>query len=649
MLNFFFDTGARRRPTGLQGHIAKAFGAGTAVWVVYAAAFSRADSLTLTMTFLSLMLALTFALIGPRPSSNRERISFMDMGLSFASVAVGIYFVAQADSIAQRITLFDPLTQTDVIFATAILALTMEAMRRTVGMGLTTIVVVFLIYNLFGDRLGGVLGHGLITYNHFLDITVFTTDGLFGVPLRVAATYAFLFVLFGTALSKTGGAQFFFDLAAFLTGRSVGGPAKIAVVSSGLYGTISGSPTSDVVTTGSVTIPMMKKMGYKSSFAAAVEVSASTGGSLLPPVMGAAAFIMAEYTGIEYVDIALAALIPALLYYVPIYVQVHLRALKHGLAGVDRSQIRPLGTILREGGLFIVPLVVISWALLNGYTPTYSAVYGIASIMVVSMLRKSTRLSLWSIYDILSETSVRMVAVAGACAAAGLVIGGITMTGLASKFSTMVFMISGTDVLLSLIVAAVLTTLLGMGMPTPSAYILAAVLISPVMQQLGIDQLAGHLFLLYFAVMSALTPPVAVAAYAASAIADENPLVIAVNSVKIAIGAFLIPFAFVYNPGLLLQGSVVEICIAVSTAIIGLFFTAVAIEGYLTGPIARGPRIACFGAALAVLFGGILIALIATAFIIAAFLWNRRAQPDDNGTTVVDAQDSKAEKRPAAE
>tara|TARA_R110002126_G_scaffold176641_2_gene325479 strand:- start:54558 stop:56486 length:1929 start_codon:yes stop_codon:yes gene_type:complete len=580
MISLFFDTGARRTPEGAVGHLVKAFAAGTAVWTVYAAAFSRADSLTLIMTFLSLMLVLTFVMTGARANSDRDRIPPFDWIMAFLSGVTGIYFVSQAGIIAQRITLLDPLSTYDVVFASLILALTIEAMRRTVGVGLTLIVLVFLAYNLFGDRFDGVLGHGLITYEHFLDITIFTTDGLFGVPLRVAATYAFLFVFFGTTLAKAGGSAFFFNIASYLTGRSPGGPAKIAVISSGLYGTISGSPTSDVVTTGAITIPMMKRMGYKATFAGAVEVAASTGGSLLPPVMGAAAFIMAEYTGIDYIDIAFAALIPALLYYVPIYLQVHLRAKRENLAPVDRSQIPTLGVTLREGGLFVVPLVAITWALVEGYTPTYAAVYGVVAVFAVSLFRKSTRLGPLQIYDILAETSLRTVPVAGACAAAGLVIGGITMTGLASKFSTLVFLLSGADLFSSLVIAATLTTLLGMGMPTPSAYILAAVLISPVMRALGVEDLPGHLFLLYFAVMSALTPPVAVAAYAASAIADANPLKIAAQSVRIAIGAFLIPFCFVYNHGLLMQGSLWEIVFTTASAVSGLVMIAIAAEGY---------------------------------------------------------------------
>jgi len=633
MLSIFFDTGTRRSPGGLTGHAVKAFAAATAVWTVYAAAFSRADALTLIMTFLSLMLVLTFVLIGPTAHSDRERIPFFDWGLALLAAATGVYFVSQADIIAQRITLLDPLSTYDVLFASLILALTIEAMRRTVGVGLTLIVLIFLVYNLFGDRLGGVLGHGLITYEHFLDITIFTTDGLFGVPLRVAATYAFLFVLFGTTLSYAGGSVFFFNIAAYLTGRSPGGPAKIAVISSGLYGTISGSPTSDVVTTGAITIPMMKKMGYRATFAGAVEVAASTGGSLLPPVMGAAAFIMSEYTGIDYVDIAFAALIPALLYYIPIYLQVHLRAKRNNLAGVDRSEIPSLKVTMRDGGLFIIPLIAITWALVEGYTPTYAAVYGVAAVLVVSMVRSNTRLSPGKIYDILAETSLRTVPVAGACAAAGLVIGGITMTGLASKFSALVFLLSGSDLFSSLTIAALLTTLLGMGMPTPSAYILAAVLISPVMRSLGIEDLPGHLFLLYFAVMSALTPPVAVAAYAASAIADENPLKIAAQSVKIAIGAFLIPFCFVYNPALLLQGTIVEIVFTTVCAISGLVMIAIAVEGYWDRRLSALSRIAFTASGLLFLAAGYTTAAIAVAALVLGVLIAKMSGKEESITT----------------
>ncbi len=591
LFNLAFDTGVRRQLEGPVGIGVRVFAALTTIWTVHAAAFSRQDALSLTVTFLALMLVLTFVMIGAGPRSNQTRVAWFDWPLAAAAAACGAYFMTRSDEIAQRITLLTPLSDTDQVFSSLLILLSLEAIRRTVGMGLTVIVVGFIAYNLFGHHLDGPLSHGLITTTHFLDIMAFTTDGLFGVPLRVAATYAFLFVLFGTVLAKTGGGDFFFNLAAALTGRSAGGPAKIAVISSGLYGTISGSPTSDVVTTGAVTIPMMKRLGYSPAFAGAVEVAASTGGSLLPPVMGAAAFIMAEYTGIDYVDIALAGLIPALLYYVPIYLQVHLRAKKTRLKGLEEDKVPSMLATLKDGGLFLIPLVVISWALIDGYTPTYSAIYGTAAVLVVSSLRKKTRLTLSGVFEVLSQTCLRMVAVAGACAAAGMVIGGITMTGLASKFSHLVFLLSGADVFLSLVLAAGLTILLGLGMPTPSAYILAAVLVAPVMQDIGITPLAGHLFLLYFAVMSALTPPVAVAAYAASAIADENPLTIAGGAVKIAIAAFLVPFCFVFNQALLLQGSAGEIVFATLSASLGLIAIAIAMEGYTRGPLGPLSRI----------------------------------------------------------
>ncbi|MGI9424302.1 MAG: TRAP transporter permease [Hyphomicrobiaceae bacterium] len=602
LFSLAFDTGVRRTPSGWTGLIAKTCAAATAVWTVHAAAFSQTDVLPLTIIFLSAMMALTFLLIGSSPNSDRETIPWYDWLLALAATLIGAYFVYHADDIAQRITLLDDLSAADMTAATLVIVLTLEAVRRTVGLGLTIIVVGFMAYNLFGDRLSGPLAHGEISASHFLDIMIFTTDGLFGVPLRVAATYAFLFVLFGTTLAKTGGAEFFFDLAAAIAGRSKGGPAKIAVISSGLYGTISGSPTSDVVTTGSVTIPIMKRIGYSPAFAGGVEVAASTGGSLVPPVMGAAAFIMAEYTGIAYVDIALAALIPALLYYLPIYLQVDLRAHRANLAGIGEEQIRPLARVLSDGGLFLLPPVAITWALLDGYTPTYSALYGTVAVIGVAMLRKRTRISPIMAFEILHETSTKMVAVAGACAAAGLVIGGITMTGLASKFSHLVFLLSDKNVILSLMLAAALTILLGLGMPTPSAYILAAVLVSPVLSSLSIDLMAGHLFLLYFAVMSALTPPVAVAAYAASAIADENPLRIALVAVRIAIAAFLVPFAFVFDPALLLKGSPLEVVLATLLVATGLSLIVVAIEGFLRQPIHSGLRLACGAVGFALLF-----------------------------------------------
>ena len=510
------------------------------------------------------------------------------------SICCGVYFALNADAIATRITLLDPLSNTDITFASLLIILCLEVCRRTVGLLLTGIVICFMVYNLYGHVLPAPFGHGYIGFEHFLDIMIFTTDGLFGTPLRVAATYVLLFVLFGTFLANAGGGEFFNNLAASVAGARVGGPAKIAVVSSGLYGTISGSPTSDVVTTGSITIPMMKKIGYPATVAGAVEVAASTGGSILPPVMGSAAFIMAEYTGISYLDIVVASAIPALLYYFSVYSQVHFTSVRLGLKGLDKSAVPPLSQTMKNGGLFLVPLAAIVWALFEGYSPTFVALFGAVAVIAISFFRKQTRLSMTRIVETLAETGRRLAPVVGACTAAGFVIGGITMTGLAAKLSALVFLMTGDVVWLTLIVAAIMTIILGMGMPTVSSYILAAVLIGPLLIKLGIPEMSAHLFLLYYAVLSAITPPVAVAAFAAASIADDNPMKISFKGVQFAVGAFLLPFFFVMDPALLGEGSVGEVVWATLRAVLAFSLISVASAGCFLSALGPSQRLLTF-------------------------------------------------------
>ena len=536
------------------------------------------------------MLVLVFSTIAAssEPSPSRESsVPAYDWIFVIASIACGFYFAVNSDAIATRITLLDPLSTVDIGFATILIVLCLEVCRRTVGLLLTGIVIGFMAYNLYGHVLPTPFGHGYISYEHFLDIMIFTTDGLFGTPLRVAATYVLLFVLFGTFLANAGGGEFFNNLAASVAGARVGGPAKIAVVSSGLYGTISGSPTSDVVTTGSITIPMMKKIGYPATVAGAVEVAASTGGSILPPVMGSAAFIMAEYTGIPYLEIVVASTIPAMLYYFSVYSQVHYTSVRLGLKGLDKSAVPPLSETMKNGGLFLVPLAAIVWALFEGYSPTFVALFGAVAVIGISFIRKQTRLSPKRVLESLAETAKRLAPVVGACTAAGFVIGGITMTGLAAKLSALVFLMTGNLVWLTLIVAAIMTIILGMGMPTVSSYILAAVLIGPLLIKLGIPEMAAHLFLLYYAVLSAITPPVAVAAFAAASIANDNPMKISFKGVQFAVGAFLLPFFFVLDPALLGEGSVLDVIWATVRAVLAFALISVASAGCFMSPLKR--------------------------------------------------------------
>ncbi|WP_111414561.1 TRAP transporter permease [Billgrantia lactosivorans] len=624
-MNQFFSivmgTGAKRTLTGKLGMAVHGCAALVALAVIYTTTIVYVDLYAMMVVFLSAMLALLFLNVSAGPKGRQDRPSVFDWCLVVASLVVGLYFLVESQRIVERITLLFPLETFDLLAASVLLVLTIEATRRTVGFGLTSVVLVFVVYNLWGHDLPGALGFREVSYNHFLDIMMFTSDGLFGVPLRVAATYAFLFVMFGTFLSKAGGAEFFYNLASAVAGRRTGGPAKIAVISSALYGTMSGSPTSDVVTTGSVTIPIMQRLGYSKPLSGSVEVAASTGGSLLPPVMGSAAFIMAEYTGIEYRDIAIAGIIPALLYFLCVYAQVHLRSQKLGLSGLSKEETPPLKGTLKNGGLFILPLVALSVALLMGYSPTFVAALATAVVLIVSAVRSSTRMGPKAIWDALAVTTLRMVSVVAACAAAGLVIGGISMTGLGGKFADLVYLLAGDTAFLALIISAILAIILGMGMPTPSAFILAAVLVGPTLLGLDFSVLQTNMFILYFAVLSAMTPPVAVAAFAASAIADAKPLEIATGAVRLAITAFIVPFAFVYGEGLLMVGDWTEIAMSCITAVIGVLLLSIAVEGYWRGQFSTMPRLG-FGLAgllfIAPSWWAVALALVCLSLAIAA-------------------------------
>jgi TRAP transporter 4TM/12TM fusion protein len=590
LIGKFLSTGSRRHPTGWVGHLIKPFSALIALGIVWVTTIQIVQIYAMTIVFIGLILALVFLVTGATESSSRERVPPWDLLLAAVSIGISAYFWYHTERIVTRITLLDELSTWDVICASGLMITIIEATRRTVGVGLTSIVLLFLAYNLWGDALPGVFGHGVITYRHFLDVLAFTTDGIFGVPIRVALTYVFLFGLFGTFLSRTGGGDFFFDLASSISGKAPGGPAKVAVVSSGLYGTISGSPTADVVATGSINIPMMKKLGYPAAMAGGIEVAASTGGSILPPVMGSAAFIMAEFTGIPYAEIAIAAIIPALLYYFCVYLQVHLNSLKLGITGL--KEVPDFLSTMRRGGMFLAPLLALVTALLLGYSPVFVAVFGTFAVIAVAMLKRETRLGFKSLYEILAEATLRVVPVVAACAAAGLVVGGLSMTGLGAKATEIIFVLAGANLFAALVVAAILTLLLGMGMPTPSVYILAAVLIAPALTQLGVSVMAANLFLVYFASLSAMTPPIAVAAFAAAPIAQANPMAIALAAVRISITAFVVPFAFVYDNGVLLAGNVWQITLACLTVTVAVACLCLAVEGYWKRRIGLTNRLA---------------------------------------------------------
>lgn len=596
MISTLVSTGRRRRFTGAADKAVTILSALFALWVVYANLFVISDRLVVGILFVSGILTLLFVTFGgSRGASDRPGV--IDWALSLLSAACGIYFFFTSDVIANRISLLHPFTPAQFWFGTALLVLTLEATRRATGMGLTIVVVSFLAYNWLGSKLPPPFNHGITEFSYLLDILIFTTDGLFGLPVQVVASYVFLFVMFGSFLAKAGGGEFFFNLGATLTGRTRGGPAKIAVLSSGMYGTISGSATSDVVTTGAITIPMMKRLGYSGRFAGGVEVAASTGGSAMPPIMGSAAFILAEYTAVPYREVIYAALIPAIIYYTGVFLQVHFRAVRHNLRPVDGT-IPSLRATFATGWVFVLPIAAIVGILIAGYSPTMTAGIGAASVVVAVTLHPRTRMSVWAIVEALGETTIRILPVAAACAAAGLVIGGLSMTGLGMKAANLILLLSGGEVYMTLFLAALITIILGLGMPTPSAYILAAVLVAPAMTRLGLPLLESHLFLLYYAILSALTPPIAVAAMAAAAIADDDPFAIAFDAMKLASLGFLMPFVFLWNPAIVGQGALVFVLLAGAGGLVAALAMSIAIEGIIERNVPRLERFALVGAGI---------------------------------------------------
>lgn len=618
-LQAFLKEGNRRELKGIFRAVILGLSTILAIFEIWLGAFGTMDLYQYATVFYPLVLAAAFLLFSSTKRVKGYQPTWFDIIFALMALGIEIFFLFNVEGYLKRIPLFNPLTPMETAVGIATVLLTLEATRRTLGMTLTSIVLVILAYVAWGHNVPGAYSHRPIVLNHFLDDMVYTVNGIFGTPIGVAATYVFLFVMFGAFFTAAGGGDFFFRFAATISGRSAGGPAKIAVISAGMFGMISGSPTSDVLTTGSVNIPIMKKMGYKPVFAGGVEAASSTGGSILPPIMGSAAFLMAEYAGIEYGKIVIAATIPAILYYIGIFLQVHFRSKKQNMARLKEEEIPTIWSVFKEGWIYLIPLVFLVVGIMEGMTASNVAVWATAIVLVCSWFKPQYRIGFRSIVKILEEIIERMVPVTMACAAAGMLIDGIMLTGLASKFGTLIFSFTAGSIFLTLLATAVLCVIFGMGMPVSSAYILTAVLAAPLLINLGVPVMNAHLFIVYYSCLSAITPPVAVAAFSAASIADADPIKIGLNACKLAMVAFILPFIFVYEPGLLMQGSLWEIASNVAMATIGVFALAAAAEGWFKTNMNVVERIVLFTAGLLMIVPGLvsdLIGLVLTVIII---------------------------------
>lgn len=552
---------------------------------------------------ISIFIAITFpiAFLTTTGRRGRKQLAWTDIVLAALSFAAAAYYIVLDDKFLNWSRGFSQPTTADIVVGLLLIGLVVELCRRSTGWGLTTLVVVLLVFTVFGQWMPGALHHDNFGIVYFIEMMTITENGIYGAPLEVAATYAFLFVLFGSFYEKSGGGQLFFDLAGAVTGRMRGGAAKACVTASGLYGSVSGSPTADVATTGPLTIPIMKKMGIPAARAGAIEATASSGGAMLPPVMGAVAFIMSDITGIPYASIAWASLLPALLYYYCIYLLVHNEAVRHNEPRLPEDQIVPLHKALIDGWRHLLPLGALIGLLIAGYTPVYVAAGATAAVIVLSWFHPPTAIGPRRFVECCTDTIIQLVPLVGAVAAAGVVIGAIEISALAGKFTLMINMVSGGLLIPTLLLSAVFLILLGMGMPTPAVYIMGAALLAPVLRGMfNLPEMQVHLFMLYFACLSAITPPVAVANFAAGAIANVNPMALGPYAVKLAIGGFILPFYFLFNPGLNMEGGVLYIieCIIFATAMVT--FASFAFQGYLgTRSIAWPLRMLLFACGVA--------------------------------------------------
>jgi TRAP transporter 4TM/12TM fusion protein len=570
----------RVRPTGLLWWLVTAFSVTAAFLITYLALYGVATQHLQVSLFLILLLPIAF--VTTTATARHDRLTPWDYVLALVGLATSVWFALNEPRYAEWMTGFSDPSAGDVVAGTALLVLCVELCRRAVGIGLTAILLLLLAYVAFGSHLGGSFSHPAVTYGYFLEMQVIGTDGVFGTPLYVAASYAFLFVMFGNFYVISGGGQLFFDVAAALTGRFVGGPAKACVVSSGLYGSVSGSPVADVATTGPVSIPIMKRIGIPAERAGAIEAAASTGGSMLPPVMGAVAFIMSNFTGIPYAQICEYAVLPALGYYLGIYALVHFEAVRLDLGRVPEEQIVGLKRALLRNWTSIVPLAVLIWLLVAGFSAAYVAAGSAVSVILASWLSREGAIGPRRFAEACIDTCHSMAPLTAAVAAAGIIIGCIELTGLDGKFTLLLFELSGGLLLPSLLLAGVVLVLLGMGMPTTGVYIMGIALLAPVfIGKFGLPVMPVHMFMLFYACMSAITPPVAVAAFAAGSIAGANPFKLAPYACKLAVGGFVLPFFFLFNPGMLMQGTLVDI---VSDTLIGaalVLVCALALHGYV--------------------------------------------------------------------
>ena len=602
------------------------------LYCIWSTLFSVAALEKRLTAFLALLVIMGYLIYPARKHHVRHNyIPWYDFVIMIVGASCFLYYYFSYDSLVTVLTSFSRMNTMQVVIAILGLLSLMELCRRCVGLPILFVACALLVSTFF-SKVGMSIGVKGVMYKLF-----YTTNGIMGTPVQVCAKYIVVFIIFGAFLERTGIAAFFIDLANSLVGRFSGGPAKVAVISSALCGMVSGSSVGNTVTTGSITIPMMKKTGYKGEFAGAVEAAASTGGQIMPPIMGAAAFLMAEYMNVTYAEVALRAILPAVLYFAGIFIAVHLEAKKLGLKGISKDQLPVFRQLIRKIYLLLPLVVLVALVTTNTRTMQFSATIAILVTVVVNLFDKDNRISLNKILEALEAGGKGTITVAVACAMAGVIAGCITATGLASKLIGMVIALSNSvpfisPTLVALFLTMICCIILGMGVPTTANYCIMASTCAPILITIGVPKMAAHFFVFYFGIVADITPPVALAAYAGSAIAKANPMKTGINASKLAIGAFIVPYIFCMNPAMLLiDVTALKVVQIIVTSLIGIFGVAAAMNGFLFKKMSWPVRIVICVAGLMMMdptvitdvVGIVLMALVLTLQFLAA----RKSKP----------------------
>jgi len=614
-----------RKLTGLAGWLVGGYAAAAAcfhIWTAYAGALEPRPMRAIHLLFL---LPLAFLLVPAGPRSPAHRPSVWDVAWAVASAVPCIYVIIHAVELTERWEGVHPVMPVHVLMGTLMVLAVLEASRRSVGFWFFVTTLAFIAFLVVSPWLPGFLrSPRAYSYPQLIEMFfLYADEGTLGTLTGISSNLLMIFILFAAFMLHSGVGQFFMDISIILAGRFRGGPAKVAVVSSALYGTVSGSSVADCYATGSFTIPLMKKIGYRPEIAGAIEATASCGGPLMPPIMGAGAFIMAELTGVPYFKIIVAAALPAILYYIGIMATVHWEALKHGIATMTATQVPPILGLLRRSLLFL-PFVTVVYFLEQGYSPSKAALYSLLTAVVVSWFAGSQPMTPRRIFDTMGEAMRSGVIIAAVLAASGLIVAAMSRTGFALAFSSAIINLSGGYLIVALFLIFAVISVLGTGIPTTPAYILAVTVGGAALQKLGVDILAAHLFVFYYAVLADVTPPVAVTAFAGAQIAGANPMTTGWQASRIAIGGFLAPFLFVFQPALLMRGSVPEILVSFLSAAIGISALSAAVAGHMFGPLGWPKRILLIAISLAAISPDATISVGTSIVLLGFAAWDGR-------------------------